>query len=261
MAYTQGHSTQDYLRMVGEMVAHHKKRTYDLMQIQPGHKVLDVGCGPATDTIALANLVGETGQVIGIDHAQAQIDLANEKARNATVTERVTHKLDNAMALSFDSNYFDSSRSERVFQHLVNPQQALSEMIRVTKPGGWIVVLDTDWSTGSTDTDEVDIERRLLNFHIDYGFANGLVGRQLFRMFRQQNLADIHVEMAPIHITSYAISRKGGMLDEAEQAALQAGVVTEQELDRFRRSLEKADQEGTYFTSITQTLIAGRKPE
>lgn len=231
------------------------------MQIQSGHKVLDVGCGPATDTISLAYLVGETGQVIGIDHSQAQINLANEKAGNANVADRVTHALDNAMALSFPSNYFDSSRSERVFQHLANPQQALSEMIRVTKPGGWVVVLDTDWSTGSTDTDEVDIERRLLNFHIDHGFASGLIGRQLFRLFRQQNLADMHVEMAPTFITSYAIARKGGMLDEAEQAALKAGVVTEQELERFRRSLEKADQEGTYFTSINQTLIAGRKPE
>jgi ubiquinone/menaquinone biosynthesis C-methylase UbiE len=177
------------------------------------------------------------------------------------VTERVIHQLDNAMALSFASNYFDSARSERVLQHLVNPQQALSEMIRVTRPGGWIVVLDTDWSTASTDTDEVDIERRLLNFHIDHGFASALVGRQLFRFFRQQRLADIQVEMAPTYLTNYAIARKGAMLDEAEQSALKAGIVTQAEVDRFHRSLEKADREGTYFFSINQVLIAGRKPE
>ena len=67
------------------------------MQIQPGHKVLDMGCGRATDTISLAHLVGETGQVIGIDHAQVQVDLANEKARSANVAGRVTHQLDNAI--------------------------------------------------------------------------------------------------------------------------------------------------------------------
>lgn len=39
----------------------------------------------------------KTGQVIGIDHAQVQIDLANEKARSANVAGRVTHQLDNAI--------------------------------------------------------------------------------------------------------------------------------------------------------------------
>jgi ubiquinone/menaquinone biosynthesis C-methylase UbiE len=259
MGYTQAHKTQEYLRLVAEMVAKHKRRTYELMQLQSGHTVLDVGCGPGTDTIELGRLVGSAGQVIGVDHAQNQVDVADEKTQEAGVAAWVMHRVADATALPFEPNTFDSSRSERVFQHLRQPQLALAEMIRVTKPQGWIVVLDTDWSTLSTDTPEIDIEQRINRFHVERGFASGFVGRQLYRMARQQGLMNIHIEMAPTFVTNCAIGRRGAMLDETEQAALEAGVITQEELERWRRSLEEADERSEYFASINQVMLAGQK--
>ena len=95
------------------------------------------------------------------------------------------------MSLPFETDYFDSCRSERLFQHLSNPAQALSEMTRVTKSGGWVVVLDTDWGSLSTDSDETDIERRQARFLAESSLHNGYSGRKLYRLFKQQNLVDI----------------------------------------------------------------------
>lgn len=260
MAYIQGHRTNDYLQMIAEMVAKHKRRTYELMHVSTSHRVLDVGCGPATDTIELARLVGPSGQVVGVDHAPNHLELADERSQSAGVDGWVTHRYADAHLLPFDDNTFDSSRSERVFQHVNDPQAVFAEMRRVTKSGGWIVVLDTDWATMSGNTPEVDIEQRLKHFHATRGFRHGYAGRQLLQMARRIGLANIQIEMAPTFLTDYAIAYKGAMMDETEESALKAGVVTQDELDRLHRTWEEADAAGEYFASINQVIVGGQKP-
>jgi ubiquinone/menaquinone biosynthesis C-methylase UbiE len=67
MTQPKGYVDSDYLRLIEGMGAKYKPRTYSLMQIETGNKVLDVGCGPGTDTVPMAQLVGAAGQVIGVD--------------------------------------------------------------------------------------------------------------------------------------------------------------------------------------------------
>jgi ubiquinone/menaquinone biosynthesis C-methylase UbiE len=163
------------------------------------------------------------------------------------------------MSLPFETDYFDSCRSERLFQHLLNPSQALSEMTRITKPGGWVVVLDTDWGSLSTDSDETDIERRLARFLAESSLHNGYSGRKLYRLFKQQNLADISFEVFPVAIPNYASARQVTQAERIEQEALKAGVLTARELHLWQASLEQADSEGVYFSSVNLMLFAGRK--
>lgn len=54
MSHPKGYVDSDYLQLVAGIVAQYKQRTYALMHVEPGHTVLDVGCGPGTDTIPLA---------------------------------------------------------------------------------------------------------------------------------------------------------------------------------------------------------------
>ncbi len=168
----------DYLALIAKMVLKYKYRTYELMRLKKGDRVLDVGCGPATDTITLASLVGETGQVFGVDIDEQQIMHANQKAVDAGVNKLAIHYLVNGYQLPFEADYFDSVRSERVFQHNVDSNQLLKEMIRVTKCGGWIVVLDTDWSTMSIDTNLVDIEQKIKKIHVEKTFKNSFARYQ-----------------------------------------------------------------------------------
>jgi ubiquinone/menaquinone biosynthesis C-methylase UbiE len=163
------------------------------------------------------------------------------------------------MALPFDADYFDSCRSERLFQHLLNPAQALSEMTRVTKPGGWVVVADSDWGSLSIDSDETDIERRLARFLAESSLHNGYSGRKLYRLFKQQNLADVLFEVFPFATSNYAVARQGTQAERVEQAALKAGAITAKELLCWQAGREQADLEGTYFSSVNVMLLAGRK--
>jgi len=249
-----------YLNVLADLLKQDKQRTYTLMHLQPGQTVLDVGCGPGTDTIPLAQVVGKSGQVVGVDHDAAMIAEAERRAEQAGCSAWCRHLQADATALPLQTSTCDACRSERLFQHVPDPTAVLAEMVRVTKPGGWIVVFDADWSTLSIDTPEVDLEQRLLRYRLEHLVANGYVGRQLYGLLRRQQFTDIAVELHPIYLTDYAVGRYGCHLEVLETDALAAHVITEQELHRWRQSLERAQAIGAFYSHVMGVLVAGRKP-
>ncbi len=260
MSHPKGYVDAEYLKVAAAVTEKVKKRSYILMSIQPGHRVLDAGCGPGTDTIPLAGLVGDRGRVVGVDYDDDMIAEADRSAADAGVSRCVKHVQADATALPFESNEFDSCRSERLLQHLLDPAQALSEMVRVTRPGGWIVILDTDWGSASIDSPHVDVERRLMRVHAERCHNNGYSGRQLYRLCRQLGLGDISVEAFTLPTLSCSLAYQIGQLENAEREALSAGVISEDELAVWRAALEQADTEGVFFASASMTMVAGRAP-
>nr|MBI2905043.1 methyltransferase domain-containing protein [Chloroflexota bacterium] len=259
MSQLKGYVDQKYLQAARHLLAPIKQRTYELMRVEPGQRVLDVGCGPGTDTVPLAVRVGAAGRVVGVDTDAAMLAEADRHAAREGVSAWTEHRHADAAALPFDSNLFDACRSERLFQHLQNPEPAMAEMARVTRPGGWVVVLDTDHGTWSTDTPESAVERKLADFRVRRMFHNGFAGRQLRRLFAQHGLAEISIEIVAGYFDNYAFWRLMSVMDRVEAEALAAGVVTADELARWRAGLEQADAAGVFFGSESLTLAAGRK--
>lgn len=261
MNQPKGYVDTQYLQITAALLQDFKQRSYEWMQIQPGHVVLDVGCGPASDTVALARLVGSSGQVCGVDYDPEMIVEADYHAMQAGVNSWVNHQQGSTDELPYPSNHFDSCRSERVFQHLKNPERALEEMVRVTKPGGRIVVWDADWGTLTIDTDEVETERKLVRIMAEITVNNGYSGRQLYRMFKKKSLTGVVFEANTMFFDRYELLRTIVGFDYVESRALAMGEVTQQELDRWHKSLEESDREGCFFGSVNGILISGEKPE
>ncbi len=236
-----------------------KQHVYTLLRLREGHCVLDVGCGAGADTIALGQLVGPAGQVSGVDIDQTMVNEANQRATAAGMREWVEHKVSDAAALPFANNCFDACHSERVFLHLLDPASVFAQMVRVTKPGGWIAVIDTDGATLSIDTPEVDIERRIVPFWAAK-HNNGYAGRQLLRFFKHYGLVDLTVEIVAgpfpdLDTAAYLIK-----LEDIQDRALSAGAVTLHEVQRFRASLEQAAASGVFFATCNMITVVGRKP-
>lgn len=235
-----------------------KQRSYELLRLQPGDCVLEVGCGAGADTVVLAHWVGFGGEVWGVDIDPDRVAAADEQAARAGLGSWTHHRLADLTALPLEAGYFDACRSERLFRHLEQPAAALREMVRVTRPGGWIVVAEADYTTLSIDTADTAQERRLNCFQAERLHANGAAGRQLPRLFRRQGLGDLYVEVFPLLITTYADARELAGLDRLETHALGEGLLTEAELSRWRTNLERADQQGEFFASLNIVLAAGR---
>ncbi|NKB66142.1 MAG: methyltransferase domain-containing protein [Candidatus Latescibacteria bacterium] len=108
--------------------------------IQPGMKLLDIGCGPGSMTLDFAELV-QTGQVTGLDVNDEQFDrprrLAKERGLN-----NIEFRCGDAYALPFDDNVFDIVTENAMLMHLSEPNTAIAEMKRVLKPGGYVGLRD-----------------------------------------------------------------------------------------------------------------------
>lgn len=254
-----GYVDPAYLDTAARMLASVKQRTHELMRLAPGMRMLDVGCGPGTDTIPMAQRVGASGQVCGVDFDASMVAMARERARTTGVAGWTLHTHASAAALPFAADYFDACRCERVLLHTPNDAQVVAEMTRVTCSGGWVVAAETDWGALSIDHPETDVERRLARFKAEQSVQNGFAGRRLYRLFRQLGLQAVELAVFAFPLTDYITARYLIRLDYIEDGALAAGVITADELHRWRAALQAAAEAGVFFSTLSIITAAGRK--
>jgi len=120
-----------------------RQRIVDLAQLQPGEKVLDVGCGTGTLAMVALQRVGATGGVSGIDPSVQMIARANHKATRRGLS--LDFQVGVIERLAFPDQSFDVVLSTFMMHQLPDDlkRQGLVEIARVLKPGGRLLVVDT----------------------------------------------------------------------------------------------------------------------
>ena len=123
-----------------------RKQTMKEMNVQKGMKALDVCCGTADWTIALADTVGSEGKVVGLDFSKNMLSVGEEKVKQLGLNH-VSLIHGNAMELPFNDNEFDVVTIGFGLRNVPDYIQVLKEMTRVVKPGGKVVCLETSQPT------------------------------------------------------------------------------------------------------------------
>ncbi|MFM9885941.1 MAG: methyltransferase domain-containing protein [Burkholderiales bacterium] len=172
----------------------------DTLRLRSGDAVVDVGCGHGASAALLADQVGPSGRVVGIDASHAMI--AEARRRFARSGRAVEFQEGDALALPFADASFDAARADRVFMFLDDPERALAELVRVTKPGGRIVVTEGDLGSHAVDAGDIETTRAVLAALSDRA-PNGWIGRRLRAMFVDAGLRDINQQLIPIVTTSF----------------------------------------------------------
>lgn len=119
------------------------------LSLAAGDRLLDVGCGLGEAALELAEDLGDTGELVGIDLSTEMLRVA--RANAAGTLCHVRFSVGDAGALGEPDGYFDAARAERTLQWIREPLVAVAEMARVVRPGGRLSLTDTDWSTLALD--------------------------------------------------------------------------------------------------------------
>ena len=133
-----------YDRMNTVMTAglHHawRRRAADLAQVRAGDRVLDVATGTGDLALELARRVGPGGAVVGTDFSERMLELARAKA--SAEGAGIRFEPGNALALHYRDGEFDAATVGFGARNFSDLERGLSEMARVVRPGGRVVVLE-----------------------------------------------------------------------------------------------------------------------
>jgi ubiquinone/menaquinone biosynthesis C-methylase UbiE len=186
-------SYADYLSHVNglESVAEGKRERSRLLGLRPGARAIEVGCGLGDDARALSRLVGPHGEVIGLDSSTALLEHA--RARRQAEDGPIAFLAGDAHDLPFDAGAFDAARIERTLQHLESPARAVSELARVTRPGGVVLANEPDWGTLASTGRPRELLRAMLAA-AEAQIRNPWIGRELAGLFVDAGLTAVTVQ-------------------------------------------------------------------
>ena len=115
----------------------------ELYHINEDKYVLVVGCGVGVTPCYLAKRYG--CRVVGVDLSEKMVDRSKERAKREGIENRVEFRIADAQNLPFEDVTFDAVISESVNAFIENKPRALSEYVRVIKPGGYVGLNEVTW--------------------------------------------------------------------------------------------------------------------
>jgi SAM-dependent methyltransferase len=227
----------------------YKARTVELLRVEPGALLLDVGCGTGHDTRALSKAAGRDGLAIGVDASAVMLKSAETRGGSFLQAD--------ARSLPFPDASFDGARIDRVLQHVAGPEQAVYELLRVTRAGGRVVAIDPDQDTLIADVADRALLRKVKDFRRDRNLCNGTIGRALPRLFRGAGLVDVSCEAATLVLTDP--DDAFGFTTWPKLMHLE-GLLTDDELARWDADVGTAVANGDFLYAVTFFIASGTKP-
>jgi arsenite methyltransferase len=142
-------------------VVQQRRATRAALAPRRGERILDVGSGPGFLAVEMAAEVGPDGHVAGVEPSPDMLALA-QRRRPLPGSAPVEYRTGGATALPYPDSGFDAVTATQVYEYVADMPAALAEAHRVLRPGGRLLVLDTDWDSIVWRCTDRDRMRRVL---------------------------------------------------------------------------------------------------
>ena len=219
----------------------YKARVAKLLEPRAGGRYLEIGTGTGDDARALAERFGVAAA--GVDASETMV----AEARRRGLEEALVA---DAAALPFEDASFDGCWADRVFQHLADPERALAEMVRVTRPGGRVVVVDPDYSTQTVGVDDEELARRVLAVR-PARLRNDTLAHRMGGRFGAAGLRDVEVEAMTLVVRDpTAVDNVMGLRTWADETA---------DAEAWRAAIDDSIARGAFLYAVTFFITAGSK--
>jgi len=161
--------------------------TLNYLNIEPPHRILDLGCGTGRLLHDLSSRFPEA-QLVGLDFSQEMLNIAQER-----LSDGVELQVGSADNLSFLDQSFDLVISTSAFHYFPNPVIAIQEATRVLKTGGTLVI--SDWCSDYWTCRILDLWLRLSNRAHIHTYSV----KEFEQLLKNQGLTQITVEKYKIN--------------------------------------------------------------
>jgi SAM-dependent methyltransferase len=194
---------------------------------------VDVGCGPRGILPALADIVGPSGSVIGIDADATMIAQAAEECASLGLSN-VTCRTGEATELELTDSSVDLAHVRLVLVNVATPSAVISELVRVTRPGGLVIAQEYDlisWECEPCHPSFAALREAMITLWASRGF-DGHIGRRLPRLFSEAGLVEVNAS-AHVGIDDRHFWNQRLLSDFARRFAPQLvglGIVSDREL-------------------------------
>lgn len=267
-------ATPNYTIGFSESILQHLRRhTADthaahlLPYLTPGLRVLDLGCGPGTLSIGLAEAIAP-GELYGVDMEPSQVDLATSIAE-AGGHDNATFQVGDVTALSYDDDWFDVIHGHSILAHVPDTQAVLAEAKRALKPGGLIAFREWifDGSFLAPDFEVIYDAWATLAELITADDGHPNIGRDLKRHLLEAGFTDVRPAAS---FTSYTTAEDVGYISrvienwflsaDVRASATAYGVATQQQLDNLEQALKRWISHAGAFGAVAYGECIARKP-
>jgi ubiquinone/menaquinone biosynthesis C-methylase UbiE len=217
-----------------------------------GERALDIGCGPGLTSLALGQAVGDSGQVLAVDMAEPMLNLAR---RRCAAWPQVRFQNLDVTHLPLADQCFDMALATQVYEYVPDITQALRELARVLRPGGRVLLVDTDWESAVWASRDDARMRRVLEVwgqHIPWP----QLPRSLMQSMRQAGFQNVQVEVMPLLNTRFdANTYSAGMLEVIAAFVQGRDGLTAQQVADWQADVRSMDQHTGYFFSLNRYVF------
>jgi demethylmenaquinone methyltransferase/2-methoxy-6-polyprenyl-1,4-benzoquinol methylase len=228
------------------------------LQLPAGSRGLDVGCGVGLYTLWLAEALGPEGQVVGIDRAAERIDAAIHLVGMALAPNRLRFRQGDGTAIAEADHTFDWVWCADVLHHIDDPVTALKEFARVVRPGGQIIIKESQVLSALFLPGYPALEQQLQRAETQYHQPEA--GGQSFQERRQRTRAAMReAGLVDECVRTYVVERQAP-LDDITRAYIQHVVFERNWGTRIRGFLDAHDwqQRSTLCEADSSQAILNR---
>jgi ubiquinone/menaquinone biosynthesis C-methylase UbiE len=244
---------QERLAATSDMKAQ-RELMLDLLCLKPGEAVLDIGSGNGIFAREMAELVGASGQVCGADTAEPMVEMSK------SICPACDFRQADATCLPFENDCFDAVTASQLLCFVKDADGAVVEMYRVLKPGGRLVILDSDWGSLVWNCSDHDLmERSIKMFTGPYSDAH--VPRTLSRRLAAAGFEITDRRTHTVlnwdpHPESYS-QQTVGFIEPMMKASDE---FTDADWNAWIADQRATADAGEFFFSLNRYLFSARKP-
>jgi ubiquinone/menaquinone biosynthesis C-methylase UbiE len=228
-----------------------RQQTMDLLGLQIGEIVLDIGFGPGYFASELADRVGSTGRVEAVDTSESMLSVASAVCSGKP---QVRLQVADAANLPFAEHEFDAALAVQTLAYVPDVAQALLELNRVLKPNGRAVVADIDWGSLIWHARDKANAEKILKVLLSEHFANPYLPRHLTLMLTEAGFKVTRTESLVMYnntIDPYVF----GLTKIAGRFVIGRHGITAENVAAWEADMTQLNAEGGYFFSANQYLF------